>query len=132
MATSQTQPQPLNISEQFAYLETVGRVTGQPHQIEIWFAGEVDETGQSSHLYLMAGGRERSDWVKNLKRTPRVRIRVAERWFAGTARVIEGEPGERRARELVCAKYMRYDPAADADLPTGWCREALPVAIEVD
>jgi len=131
MTTSQT-PHPPTLIEQFAYLETIGRVSGTPHEIEIWFAGEVDETGQSIRLYLMAGGRGRSDWVKNLKRTPRVRIRVAERWFEGSARVIEREPGEHRARELVCAKYMRYDPEMDADLPTGWCREALPVVIEVD
>jgi len=132
MTPPQAPRQQPQIGEQVAYLETVGRVSGTPHEIEIWFAGEVDETGQSIRLYLMAGGRERSDWVKNLKRTPRVRIRVAERWFEGSARVIEREPGERRARELVCAKYMRYDPETDADLPTGWCREALPVVIEVD
>ena len=79
----------------------------------------------------MAGGRERADWVKNLRQTPSVRIRIAGHWFAGTARVIEGEPLEPRARALVCAKYMRYDPDRDPALPTGWCRQALPVAIEL-
>lgn len=135
MTTPQAPHQQPALGEQFAYLETVGRLTGNPHEIEIWFAGEagdVDEPGQRTRLYLMSGGRERADWVKNLVRTPRVRVRVAGRWYDGTARIIEGEPGERRARELVCSKYMRYDPATDADLPSGWCREALPVVIEVD
>jgi deazaflavin-dependent oxidoreductase (nitroreductase family) len=126
MTTSQTPRQHPALGEQFAYLETTGRVTGNLHEIEIWFAGE------DGHLYLMSGGRERADWVKNLRRSPRVRVRVAERWYSGAARVIEGEAGERRARELVCAKYMRYDPETDADLPTGWCREALPVVIDLD
>ena len=116
------------LSEQFAYLETTGRVTGRPHEIEIWFAGDTD----GDQLYLMAGGRERADWVKNLRRTPRVRVRIAGVWYSGTARVIEGKPGERRARELVSAKYMGYVPHSGADLPTGWCREALPVAIALD
>ena len=116
------------LSEQFAYLQTTGRVTGRPHEIEIWFASDTD----GDQLYLMAGSRERADWVKNLRRTPRVRVRIAGVWYSGTARVIEGEPGERRAREFVCAKYMGYDPHSGTDLPTGWCREALPVAIALD
>src|SRR5918994_5814528 len=132
MTTQQTPHQHPALGEQFAYLETVGRLTGNLHEIEIWFAGEADESDEQTCLYLMSGGRERADWVKNLVRTPRVRVRVAGRWYDGTARIIEGEPGERRARELVCSKYMRYDPATDADLPSGWCREALPVVIEVD
>src|SRR5690606_11478240 len=44
----------------YAYLTTTGRRTGQPHRIEIWFG--VDE----GRMYLLAGGRERSDWVRNL------------------------------------------------------------------
>jgi hypothetical protein len=50
--------------EDFCYLTTTGRVTGRPHTIEIWFALD------GATLYMLSGGREHSDWVKNLKRTP--------------------------------------------------------------
>ena len=53
---------------QFCYLTTTGRITGRPHEIEIWFAFPPDPA--STTLYLMAGGRERSDWVKNLLQNP--------------------------------------------------------------
>ncbi len=41
--------------EPYAYLTTIGRRTGRPHRIEIWFAA------QEGRMYLLAGGRERSD-----------------------------------------------------------------------
>jgi hypothetical protein len=46
--------------EPYCYLTTTGRVSGRPHQIEIWFA--ID----GGTLYMLSGGGERSDWVKNL------------------------------------------------------------------
>ena len=38
---------------QFCYVTTRGRVTGKPHEIEIWFAREPD----ASTIYLLSGGR---------------------------------------------------------------------------
>ena len=49
--------------EQFCYLTTTGRVSGLPREIEIWFGIS------GSTLYMLSGGREQSDWVKNIKRT---------------------------------------------------------------
>src|SRR5688500_2310587 len=43
--------------EPFCYVTTTGRVTGQPHTIEIWFAV------RNRTLYLLAGGGHRADWV---------------------------------------------------------------------
>ena len=51
-------------SPAFCYLTTRGRRTGRPHTIEIWFVA-VGATA-----YLMAGGRDRSDWVRNLMADP--------------------------------------------------------------
>ena len=45
-------------TEEYSYLTTTGRVTGNPHEIEIWF-GLNDTT-----LYLMSGGMDKSDWMK--------------------------------------------------------------------
>jgi deazaflavin-dependent oxidoreductase (nitroreductase family) len=59
--------------EQYCYLTTRGRVTGRPHRIEIWFALE------DSTLYMLSGGRERSDWVKNLRAEPSVMVEIGDR-----------------------------------------------------
>lgn len=40
-------------TEEFAYLTTIGRSSGKPHRIQIWFA--VD----NGRVYLMSGGRDR-------------------------------------------------------------------------
>ena len=38
---------------------------------------------------MLSGGRERSNWVRNLMRTPAVRVRIGDREFEGTARIVE-------------------------------------------
>jgi deazaflavin-dependent oxidoreductase (nitroreductase family) len=80
------------------HLQTTGRTTGRPRTIEIWFAtdGEL--------VYLLAGGRHRAHWVRNLIADPRVRLRIGGVTIAGKARVIEGEVREDLARRLLAAK----------------------------
>jgi deazaflavin-dependent oxidoreductase (nitroreductase family) len=108
---------------QICYLETIGRKTGKRHEIEIWYAA------RDATIYLMSGGRERADWVKNLQQNPRVRVRIDGRTFAGSAAVIEGTDEEQTARETVVAKYYGW---TGGPLPNAWARAALPVAIRLD
>jgi deazaflavin-dependent oxidoreductase (nitroreductase family) len=105
----------------YCYLTTTGRVTGNPHTIEIWFA-------QNGHtLYLLSGNKEKADWVKNFKKTPRVKVRLNRSHFAGEARIILDKKEVALARKLVFTKYQsRYS----GDL-TSWRRTALPVAIDL-
>jgi deazaflavin-dependent oxidoreductase (nitroreductase family) len=104
----------------YAYLTTTGRRTGQPHRIEIWFAVE------DGRIYLLAGGRDRSDWVRNLQANPRVTIELGGETHAGAARILEPDTVEdRRARELLVAKYR-----TGADSLVNWGRTSLPVIIE--
>jgi deazaflavin-dependent oxidoreductase (nitroreductase family) len=105
--------------EPFAYLTTIGRRTGRPHRIEIWFAAE------DGRVYLLAGGRERSDWVRNLRANPRVTVELGGETHAGAARVLPaGTAEDGRARELLVGKYRAGD---DLD---AWGRSALPVVVE--
>lgn len=108
--------------DDYCYLTTTGRVSGRPHTIEIWF-GLVGET-----LYLLAGGGEQSDWVRNLQREPAVDVRLRERHFPGRARVLAPGEEEQRARVLLVEKYQ---PRYSGDL-TEWGRTSLPVAIDLD
>jgi deazaflavin-dependent oxidoreductase (nitroreductase family) len=109
--------------EAFCYLTTTGRVSGRPHSIEIWFGLN------GSTLYMLSGNgpRERSDWVRNLMKTPTVRVRIGEREFAGMARVVNGRDEDTLARRLLLEKY---EPTYSGDL-TEWGRTALPVAVDL-
>lgn len=106
----------------FCYLTTRGRRTGRPHTIEIWFV-VVGATA-----YLMAGGRERADWVRNLKAHPEVTVRVGEETFPARARAVEeGTAEDGEARRLMLAKYAT---PGTGDLDS-WGRSALVVALDV-
>jgi deazaflavin-dependent oxidoreductase (nitroreductase family) len=107
--------------EQYCYLTTTGRVTGRPHRIEIWFA--IDD----GTLYLLSGGRDRSDWVRNLRKTPTVTVEVGGAHFAGQARVVDDPIEDELARDLVHDKYAAgYKGGLER-----WRRTALPIAIEL-
>ena len=108
-------------AESFCYLTTRGRVSGRPHRVEIWFALDGDT------LYFLSGGRERSDWVKNLCKTPEVMVELGGRVFAGRARIVVGPHEDERARALVHGKYAG---SYGGDL-SGWRTSALPVAVDL-
>lgn len=108
-------------TKDYCYLTTKGRRTGRKHTIEIWFAL------RGSTLYMLAGGRERADWVLNMRKTPAVTIRVGETLVEGKARVIDGGEEERLARRLV---FEKYSPGYGDDL-SGWRYSALPIAIDL-
>ena len=114
--------------EHNGYLTTTGRVTGRSHEIEIWFAVDPDSAGQT--VYLLAGGRARSDWVKNLGHDPAVTLRAGAATYRGAARIVApDEPIDGRAREVVATKYGAR--TANGEL-TNWARTSLPVVIELD
>jgi deazaflavin-dependent oxidoreductase (nitroreductase family) len=107
--------------EDFCYLTTTGRVTGSPHTIEIWFALS------DSVLYMLSGGRDRSDWVKNLRRNASVGVRIAESFFDGEARVVDDPDEDALARRLLLEKYeSRYGGNLSR-----WGRTALPIAVDL-
>jgi len=107
--------------EPFCYVTTTGRATRRPHSIEIWFAFE------GHTLYMLSGGRDRSDWVRNLVRMPTTAVRIGEREFAGRARVVADGDEERLVRRLLLEKYsLTYS----GDL-SEWGRTGLPVAVDL-
>ncbi|MEW5940016.1 MAG: nitroreductase family deazaflavin-dependent oxidoreductase [Chloroflexota bacterium] len=114
---------PANLAgEDYCYVTTTGRVTGKPHEIEIWFGME------GNTIYLLSGGGVSSDWVKNMRARPEVKVRIGKRNFSGQARFV-GEAGEEsRARRLLAAKYQGW---REGRRLSEWARTALPVAIEL-
>ena len=105
----------------FCYVTTTGRTTGQPHRIEIWFAAQPDH----DTIFMLSGGRDRADWVRNLVASPRCTVDIGDTTFVGYGRVIEGTDDDELARTLVHDKYAQGD-----DLKS-WRGSALPIAIDL-
>ena len=100
-------------------LTTTGRVTGEPREIEVWFAAAGDR------VFLLAGGRERAHWVRNLRADPLVTLTIRGRRFEGRGQVIDGTSDDPVAREAIAAKYGTTGLK-------GWLRDSLPVAIDLE
>ena len=108
--------------EAYCYLTTTGRVSGKPHEIEIWFG----VTG--GRLYLMAGGGERSDWVKNLKKNPAVTIRIRGQVYQATADIVTDATEQASVRPVLADKYNERE--ADGSL-SEWAATALVVGFDL-
>jgi deazaflavin-dependent oxidoreductase (nitroreductase family) len=104
----------------YCYLTTTGRHTGRPHRIEIWFAVA------DGVVYLLSGGGERSDWVRNLTISPDVILELGDERHAARARIVSDPDEDALARRLLVEKYS---PRYRGDL-TEWGRTSLPIAIE--
>ena len=108
--------------EDYCYLTTTGRKSGNPHEIEIWFG----INGNS--LYLLSGGGDESHWVKNLRANPNVTVRIAKNTFTGIARIVTEEKESTMARHMLTGKYQGWregQPLSD------WGKTALVVGIEI-
>ena len=105
--------------EQFCYLTTKGRVTGRPHEIEIWFSLDANT------LFMLSDSHS-SDWVENLRRAPEVIVRIANENFEGSARVVEDAEEDELARRLLIEKYESRPGSL-----SNWRRTALPVAVDL-
>ena len=65
----------------YLYLTTTGRISGNPHEIEIWY---VEHEGC---YYLISEKREAAHWVQNIGADPAVRFRLGEVTVAAVASV---------------------------------------------
>lgn len=106
-------------AHEYAYLTTVGRVSGRPHRIEIWFA-IIDGS-----VWVNSGGRDRSDWVRNLIAEPRVEIEIgSDRWPADAS--VHHRLVDHPARRSLAARYQGWQPGQDL---SAWATDSLLVEI---
>jgi deazaflavin-dependent oxidoreductase (nitroreductase family) len=78
----------------WALLETTGRRSGQPRRVPV---GNGLRGGQ---FWIVAEHGRHADYVRNLERDPRVRVKVGRRWHSGTAHVLEADDPSARLRWL--------------------------------
>ncbi len=105
---------------------TVGRRTGNPHEIEIWF-GVTD-----GRMYLISGNGPTADWYRNMLATPEVTVKLAGEERVGRARDVTEPDERRRCGDLMGAKYVW---GGDPDIGLtyeAWCYDVPAIAIEFD
>lgn len=106
------------------YLETTGRVSGRAHVVEIWFAADSGR----DRIYMMSGGRDAADWIRNIRASDDVRLGFGELWLSGRAAEIEGAADEPLCRQLLAAKYQGWREGRQL---SRWARESLPIAVDL-
>jgi deazaflavin-dependent oxidoreductase (nitroreductase family) len=111
------------VSVPFCYVTTVGRRTGRPHTIEIWFGGA------GGTVYLLSGGGDGSDWVRNMRAEPKVTVRIRDRERAGVARFVDDPTEEGSARQLLATKYQGWREGRPL---SRWASTALVVAVDLE
>lgn len=82
-------------------LTTVGRRSGQPRTVTIWFV--VD----ASRLYVQAGSGGSADWYRNLAANPALSLRIGSLALRGRARPIDDAGETARVHALFEQKYLR-------------------------
>jgi deazaflavin-dependent oxidoreductase (nitroreductase family) len=77
-----------------ALLETTGRKTGQPRRVPVGngLRGDV--------FWIVTEHGYGSDYVKNIQKDPRVRVKVGRNWYSGTAHILPDDDPEARLRML--------------------------------
>lgn len=80
-----------------------GRKTGKPHEVTIWFVF------QAGKLYIGTANVNRQ-WVKNVQKTPRIKLRIDEQQFEGTARFLTDRNEHEQAMAAIQRKYWIFRP----------------------
>ncbi|MGW0869849.1 nitroreductase/quinone reductase family protein [Streptomyces sp. NPDC002740] len=75
-------------------LETTGRVSGLPRRTPLGGRRVGDA------FWLVSEFGERSQYVRNIRADPRVRVRLGGRWHSGTARLLPDDDPVARLRTL--------------------------------
>jgi deazaflavin-dependent oxidoreductase (nitroreductase family) len=77
-----------------ALLETTGRKSGQPRRVPIGNGLRGDK------FWIVTEHGRKADYVKNIQKDPRVRVKVGRQWYGGTAHVLADDDPRQRMRML--------------------------------
>jgi deazaflavin-dependent oxidoreductase (nitroreductase family) len=78
----------------WALLETTGRRSGEPRRVP------VGDGLRGPHFWIVAEHGRHADYVRNIERDPRVRVKVGRRWHSGTAHLLPDDDPRERLRML--------------------------------
>jgi deazaflavin-dependent oxidoreductase (nitroreductase family) len=77
-----------------ALLETTGRKSGLPRHVP------VGNGLRGNQFWIVAEHGSHADYVRNIERDPRVRVKIGRRWRSGTAHVLPDDDPRERMRML--------------------------------
>jgi deazaflavin-dependent oxidoreductase (nitroreductase family) len=86
--------------ERLVLLTVVGRKSGKPHTVKIWFAAE------NGKVFVTSARGMDAQWVKNLRKTPAVTVKIGETTFQGTAVWREDDKVRTEVIPLFLRKYF--------------------------
>jgi deazaflavin-dependent oxidoreductase (nitroreductase family) len=89
--------------KQTTKLTHYGRKTGQPYEVTIWFVLDRDK------LFIGTANVNRQ-WVRNVLKTPKVRLSIAGETFEGNTRFITDCAEHERAMAAIRRKYWMFRP----------------------
>jgi len=107
--------------EKFVYLTTKGRKSGSDHTVELWFALA------NGKIYLSHEG-EYTDWMRNLIKDSRVKMKIGSGTFDGFAKIAEAGSSSREAG--MRGLYEKYYGPASKEVLDDWFE--LSTVIEID
>ena len=90
-------------ARQTVTLTHYGRKSGKPYEVTIWFVLEGDK------VYLGTANVNRQ-WVRNVQKTPHVRLSIGGETFDGAARFLTDRAEHERAMAAIRRKYWMYRP----------------------
>jgi deazaflavin-dependent oxidoreductase (nitroreductase family) len=77
-----------------ALLETTGRKSGQPRRVPLGNGLRGDK------FWIVTEHGRNADYVKNIEKDPRVRVKVGRQWYGGTAHILPDDDPKQRMRAL--------------------------------
>jgi deazaflavin-dependent oxidoreductase (nitroreductase family) len=86
----------------YLYLTTIGRRTGGPREIEIWF------TQRNDRHYVISEQYDQAQWVRNIQVDPHVRWRVGAEIFTGRARMVDSATESELMEAVQTGSWMKY------------------------
>jgi deazaflavin-dependent oxidoreductase (nitroreductase family) len=90
------------VDKQVLYLTTLERRTALPREIEVWFVVWCER------FYLFAETREAAGWVKNIRRNPKVTVRIGEWRIDATARVLDRDTDRKLWDQVAAIARRKY------------------------
>ena len=93
--------------EKLAHLTTVGRKTGKPHRVELWFSLGAGK------IFLSHEG-DYTDWMRNITKNRRVRIQIGRLDLEADATILKEGVSKELGKTSLYEKY--YGPAPKATI----------------
>jgi deazaflavin-dependent oxidoreductase (nitroreductase family) len=90
-------------NKQTTILTHHGRKSGKPYEVTIWFVLDEDK------FYIGTANVNRQ-WVRNVQKTPQVKLSMGGETFTGTARFLTSRAEHERAMAAIRRKYWMFSP----------------------